>query len=63
MQGKDSNSRNERERYGLFLPKKKAKVTKYTLENGVTASLHNFNQIGGFNNFKKSTVCEGVKQY
>ena len=58
MQGKDSNSRNERECYGLFSPKKKAKVNKYTLENGVTALLYHFKQTGGFNNLKESIVCE-----
>ena len=53
----------KRGNYDFSSPENKAKVAKYAVENGVTASLHHFKQIGKFNNLKESTVRGWVKQY
>ena len=53
----------KRGRYDFSSPENKAKVAKYALENGVTASFHHFKQTGEFNNLKESTVHGWVKQY
>jgi len=53
----------KRGHYNFFSPENKAKVAKYTLENGVTALLCHFKQASNFINLKESTVCGWVKQY